>query len=151
MINLQNVVQDFLPFHDGLEAWGILILRIIWGIVLIAYGLPMLKHPFSWMDFAKPSGFPGFLQATGAITIFTGGMAMILGFLTPLAAFGLAGAMGIALWMHLVDGVPLIKHPPDAPGTSYEASLVYMAIAILFLFIGPGVLSLDYYLSQFFL
>ncbi len=143
---LQTFTSLLPPFHTGLESWALLTLRVIWGIVLLAYGLPMLKNPFHWMDMPKPSGFPGILQLLGAVSVFGGGLAMISGFLTSLAAFGLAFSMGIALFIHISNGKPFMKERPDSPGQSYETSLVYLAIAIMFIFVGPGRLSLDYLL-----
>lgn len=143
-----DIFTQFLPSFPGqLQSAAILLLRIVWGVVLLVYGLPMVKNPLHWMDMAAPPEMPkmpSFLQAIGAVTIFGGGLAIIVGFLTPLAAFGLVGAMGLALILHLVEGVPMVKQPPDAPGKSYEASLVYLAIAIMFIFIGAGRFSLDY-------
>lgn len=143
-MEIQNLTQYLPPFLDGFGGWGLLVLRLIWGTVIVFYGWPMVKNPLHWMDMGgKPSGFPSFLQAIGALTIFGGGIAIIVGFLTPLAALGLAGAMAVALSLHLANNEPLIKQSPDAPGESYEASLVYLAIAVLFLFVGAGNLSLD--------
>ncbi|XGV94759.1 MAG: DoxX family membrane protein [Leptolyngbya sp. BL-A-14] len=140
----QNLALYLPPFLDGLAGWGLLLLRVIWGTIIVLYGVPMVKNPLHWLDLGgKPSGVPGFLQAIGAFTIFMGGIAIIAGLLTPLAALGLAGAMAFALWLHLKNGNPLIKQPPDAAGDSYEASLVYLAIALLFLFVGPGNFSID--------
>ncbi|MEM6433208.1 MAG: TQO small subunit DoxD [Cyanobacteria bacterium P01_D01_bin.115] len=71
---------------------------------------------------------------------------MMVGFLTPLAALGLAGAMAIALALHLLQGTPFVKATPDAAGESYDNSLLYLAIALLFVFLGSGVFSVDYLL-----
>ncbi len=136
----------FPPFHEGLESWGLLCLRVVWGTVLLFYARPMLNNPLHWMDMGKPSGIPAFFQALGAFTIFGGGLAMIFGLLTPLAALGLTVAMAIALYLHLAEGVPLMKDRPDAPGKTYEAALVYLAIAILFVLEGAGRFSLDFLL-----
>jgi putative oxidoreductase len=149
-MDIQNLFHYFPPFLDGMRGWGLLILRLVWGVALIFTGWPMVQNPLHWLDLdGKPSGFPGFLQAIGALTIFLGGAATIAGFLTPLTSLGLTGAMAIALAMHLARKAPFIK-PPESPGASYEASLVYMAIAILFFVIGPGNLSLDFLLTQIF-
>jgi putative oxidoreductase len=146
MIDIENL-SNYLPvFHGGLEGLGILILRVIWGIALVFYSIPMLKNPWHWMDMGKPSGMPAPLQGLGALTIFGGGIAMISGLLTFLAALALSGAMGIALSLNLAKGVPFMKERPDAPGQSYEASLVYLAIALMFVFVGPGMFSLDFLL-----
>jgi len=145
-MELSSLTYLLPPFHGVLESWALLSLRVIWGIVLVAYGLPMLKNPFHWMDMAEPSGFPGILQALGALSVFGGGLAIISGFLTPLASLGLAFSMGVALVIHIANGKPFMKEKPDDPGVTYEASLVYLAIAIMFIFVGPGRLSLDYLL-----
>jgi len=146
MIDLPSLVNYLPEFHGGTEGIGILILRVIWGITLIFYGLPMLKRPWTWMDMPKPSGIPGFFQGLGALTIFGGGIAMVSGFLTFLTASALTGAMGFALVLNLIKGIPFMKERPDAPGTSYEASLVYLAIALMFVLVGPGMFSLDFIL-----
>lgn len=148
-MEIPKLLQYLPPFHGGLEAWALLSLRLIWGTTLAFYGLPMLKNPLHWMEMGDSPAFPGPLQAIGALTIFGGGIAIIAGFLTPLAAFGLTCAMAVALSIHLANGVPFMK-PPDAPGVSYEASLVYLGIAILFMFVGPGSLSLDSLLFTYF-
>lgn len=123
-------------------------LRLIWGIILIDYSYPMIKNPFSWMDLPDkpPSGFPPLLQLLGAMTIFGGGLAIIIGFLTPIAGLSLAFAMLIAFGLHLSHGVPFAKPSPVAPGPSYDDSLLYLAIALLFVFLGSGTLSVDYLL-----
>jgi putative oxidoreductase len=141
---IQTLTQYFPTFLDGFGAWALLGLRLIWGAVLINYSLPMAKDPLHWMDMGgKPSGFPGFLQALGALAVFGGGIAIALGFLTPIAAIGLVGAMLIALVLHFISGHPFVKPTPDAPGESYDNSLLYLAISFLFVVLGPGVFSLD--------
>lgn len=145
-----QALTQYLPgftFLDGAPAWGLLGLRLIWGVILINYSFPMVKNPLHWMEREGQSpGFPSLLQALGALTIFGGGIAMIAGFLTPLAAFGLAGAMIIAFTLHLLNGTPFVKAAPDAPGESYDTSLLYLAIALLLMFLGAGTFSLDYWL-----
>jgi putative oxidoreductase len=140
-------LSNYLPFFPGgLEGFGLLILRVVWGTALVFYGIPMLKNPWHWMDMGKPSAIPAPLQALGALTIFGGGLAMITGLLTFLASLALSGAMGVALVLNISKGVPFMKERPDAPGQSYEASLVYFAIALMFFFVGPGVFSIDFLL-----
>lgn len=145
---IENLTAYLPEFHGGLEGFGLLILRVVWGVSLLFYGFPMLKNPWGWMDMGKPkpSGIPSFFQALGALTIFGGGVAMISGFFTFLAALGLSGSMTIALFLYLSNGVPFMKEKPDAPGTSYDTSLVYLAIALMFFFVGPGKFSLDFLL-----
>lgn len=142
-----NLTQYLPAFLGGAIAWVLLGLRLIWGAILISYSLPMVKNPLNWMDREEQSsGFPPLLQAMGAFTIFGGSVAIMVGFLTPLAALGLAGAMGIALTLHLIHGTPFVKAAPDASGESYDNSLLYLAIALLLVFLGSGIFSLDYLL-----
>jgi putative oxidoreductase len=141
---IQHLAQYFPPFLDGFGGWALLALRLIWSTVLINYSLPMAKDPLHWMDRGdEPSGFPGFFQALGALAVFGGGIAIAVGLLTPIAAIGLAGAMIFALILHLVSGHPFVKPTPDAPGESYDNSLLYLAISLLFIVLGPGIFSLD--------
>jgi hypothetical protein len=76
-----DTLTQFLPdFLDGKSAWALLGLRLIWGIALMVNGLPMIRHPRHWMDLGgKPSGFPGLLQAIGALALFGGGLTITYG------------------------------------------------------------------------
>ncbi|MBO3461803.1 DoxX family protein [Aetokthonos hydrillicola Thurmond2011] len=144
-MQIQTLAQYLPPFLTGLNAWVLLGVRLVWGTVLVVYSFPMIKNPLHWMDInEKPSGFPGFLQALGAIAVFGGGIGLMFGLLTPLAALGLAFAMIIALSLHLAHGIPFVKSAPDAPGESYDTSLLYFMLALLFVCLGPGALSLDF-------
>lgn len=146
-MSIQNLTQYLPPFLDGISAWVLLGLRLIWGAIPIDYSFPMIKNPLHWMDRGgESSGFPPLLQALGALSVFGGAAAILAGFLTPLAGLALAGAMSIALALHLSHGIPFVKSAPDAPGESYDTSLLYLAIALLFVFLGSGTLSLDYLL-----
>jgi putative oxidoreductase len=141
---IQNLAQYLPTSVDSSTAWVLLGLRLIWSAILLNYSLPMVKQPFHWMDLGgKPSGFPGFVQALGAVSVFGGGLAIAFGFLTPLAAIGLAIAMIVALFLHFISGHPFVKPTPDSPGESYDNSLLYLALSLLFIILGPGTFSLD--------
>jgi putative oxidoreductase len=69
-----------------------------------------------------------------------GGIALIVGFLTPLAAFLIAGTMVVALAkVHLPKGDPFVS----SGGASFEPAAGYLAQMIMFLLVGPGMLSVD--------
>lgn len=83
---------------------------------------------------------PPVLQAAAALSEFGGGIALVLGLLTPLAALGIGATMSVAVFLvHLKMGHPFVAQG----GPSYELAAVYLAAAILFLLVGPGRLSLD--------
>ncbi|RYZ80555.1 MAG: DoxX family protein [Proteobacteria bacterium] len=93
-----------------------------------------------WMGPEAP--VPGILQALAAIAEVGGGLAWILGLLTPLASFGLICTMAVAAFTHIARGDAFVGKP------SYELALVYLTIAILIFMSGPGRLSLDRWLLK---
>jgi len=118
---------------------GLLILRIVVGLAFILHGYGKIQTPFGWMG--PDAAIPGFLQAAAAISEFGGGIAWILGLLTPLACLGLACTMTVAVWTHaVVLGDAFV---PQGPGGSYELASVYLCVAILLLLAGPGRFSAD--------
>ncbi len=129
----------FGKFVRGRGAVGLLILRMVVGAAFILHGWPKFQHAFNWMGPGAP--VPAIFQALAALAEFGGGFALILGLLTPIAAFGIACTMTVALTMvHLPQGHPFVG---SRGGPSFEPALGYLSIMILFILDGPGVLSLD--------
>jgi putative oxidoreductase len=136
-------MHRFYPrFVTGPGAVGLLLLRIVMGAAFMFHGWYKLQSPggaFAWMGPDAP--VPGLFQGLAVLAEFGGGLGLIVGFLTPLAALGIAGTMVVALAMvHLPHGDPFVGMPGKP---SFELAASYLAGAILFLLIGPGVLSLD--------
>lgn len=120
---------------------GLLILRLVSGVGLMLHGWPKIQHAVNWMG--PDAAVPGIFQALSAVAEFGGGLALVLGLLTPIACFGIVCNMATAIVMvHLAKGHPFVA-TPGHPGGSFESALIYLAIALLFLLIGPGVYSLD--------
>ncbi len=119
---------------------GLLVLRIVAGLAFVLHGWSKIQHPFSWMP--AGAGYPSFLLGLAALSEFGGGIAWILGLLTPLACFGIACTMLVALRLHVfVVGDPFVgsaAHP-----SSYELAAVYLALAVLLALSGPGRFSAD--------
>ena len=139
-------MHRFFPiFVTGRGAVGLLLLRLVTGVAFMLHGWPKIQNPFGWMDQPDAaSPVPGIFQALAAVSEFGGGLALILGLLTPLAAIGIASTMVVALAMvHLPHGDPFVGSKGQP---SFELALGYLANVILLLLIGPGVLSLDYFL-----
>jgi putative oxidoreductase len=88
------------------------------------------------------SAIPGWLQLLAAISEFGGGIAWILGALTPLFSFGLFCTMAFATFgVHVRMGHPLVAKGHDEP--SFELPLAYLAIALVLMLVGPGRISVD--------
>ena len=118
---------------------ALLIIRIICGLAFIQHGWGKIQNPLNWMG--PDATIPGLFQLLAAISEFVGGMALVLGFLTRLGAFGIGCTMSVAIYFHsIVLGDPFVNMKG---GSSFEPAIVYLSIAILLLIIGPGRFSLD--------
>ena len=117
----------------------LLLLRVVVGLAFMLHGWGKIQNPFGWMG---PDGFaPGFLQALAALAEFGGGLALILGLLTPLASLGIGATMAVAFATHaLLRGDPFVS---TSGGPASELAAIYFCIALLLLALGPGRLSLD--------
>jgi putative oxidoreductase len=135
-----NIFEVFKPLRlSPRVSLGLLILRVVAGLAFIFHGYGKISKPFTWMP--PESGVPPILQGLAALSEFGGGLAWILGLLTPLASFGVACTMAVAVWMlAIVRGDPFV---PSGPGSSYELASIYLCIAVLLLLSGPGRFSLD--------
>lgn len=124
---------------DSLGSVALVLLRLVVGVAFLIHGWPKIQNPFGWMPPA--AGVPSPLLFLAALSEFGGGLALIFGLLTPLAMFGLACTMAKAVHVHaIVRGDPFVA---KGGGSSYELALVFFALAIAFLFIGPGRYSAD--------
>jgi putative oxidoreductase len=119
---------------------GLLILRLVAGLAFVFHGWGKIQNPTGWMG--QNANIPGVFQALAAVSEFGGGLAWMLGALTPLASLGLACTMTVATCMHAF----ILKDPfvAKGPGSgSYELAAAYLCIAVLLLLAGPGRFSLD--------
>jgi putative oxidoreductase len=121
----------------GWQSLCLLVLRLVVGTAFILHGWPKIQNPLHWMgDKVTPV-----LQLACALAEFGGGIALILGFLTPVAAAALAINMIFALVLvHFPQHQPFVG---GGPGGSFELPLVYFAIMVALLGTGPGAYSLD--------
>lgn len=128
-------------FLGGRAALGLLILRLVVGLAFALHGYPKMQHPAAWMTLAMgPRAFaPAWLQAVAAIVEFCGGIALMLGALTPLTTALIACDMLVAVAkIELPSGAHFVggRH-------SYELNAVYLAAMALLFLCGPGLVSVD--------
>lgn len=118
---------------SGKASFALLALRLIAGFGFMLHGWGKIQAPFSWMGAEAP--VPGIFQGLAALAEFGGGLAWILGALTPLASIGILITMTVAALFHISKGDPFVQ--------GYELAAVYWAIAWVLLFVGPGRFSID--------
>jgi putative oxidoreductase len=132
-------------YTDGTPAVGLLFLRLIAGSAMCLHGVSKIQNPFGWMG--ESASVPGILQALAALSEFGGGLALVFGFLTPLACLGIMSTMVVAALAHLTnEATPTyFVMPKGAPKSadSYESAAMFFAVALGLFLTGPGVLSLD--------
>lgn len=130
----------FGPFFTGRAAFGVLIIRLFFGWGLVLHGYQKFTHggPFHWGD---PLGIPPFWQSMAFLGEFAGGLGLMVGGLTPLAALGITITMIVAfLKVHLPAHAAYV-HMEGGP--NYEVAAHYLIVAVGVLISGPGALSLD--------
>jgi putative oxidoreductase len=132
----------FEQFPNGRTAAGLLVLRLVAGSGLVLHGWPKMQQPFGWMGEGAP--VPGWLQSLAAFSEFGGGLALIVGLLTPFAAFGVLCTMATAIVMvHWAD--PFVSLAGER---SKEPAAWYLTFALVMLMAGPGAYSLDAFFSR---
>ena len=125
----------------SLDAVWILVYRLVLGITLLIHGYPKLKDGAKgagqWM---QSMGIPSWTAFLAMLVEVVGGIAIVLGFLTRLAAFFLAIFM-IANILMKKNKMKAVYVSTEKP--SYEVDVLYLLLAITLLVLGPGPLSLD--------
>lgn len=121
---------------DSRASAGLLVLRLVAGSAMAIHGWGKMQSPFGWMGPDAP--IPGFFQFLAAISEFGGGIAWVLGLLVPLASLGMISTMAVAVYTHVSKGDPFVGMQG-----SWEPAGGYLAVAIMFLLVGPGRFSVD--------
>ena len=130
----------FIPeYLSARVSLGLLLVRVVVGLAFMFHGFGKIQNPTGWMGpDAKVSGA---FQLLAAVSEFGGGLAWILGLLTPLASFGILCTMSVAVYTHSA-----VLHDPFVSATggrSFEPALVYLCVALALLLAGPGRFSID--------
>src|SRR5438093_4142400 len=118
---------------------ALLLLRLFVGIAFIQHGSGKLLHP---SEFAAEFGIPVWLGFAAMLTQLIGGILLIIGVLTPLAAMGIAGTMIPATFFLIQRGEPFI----NPAGHSWENSAFYLVAGICLALSGAGPWSVDAWL-----
>lgn len=131
---------------------GLLVVRVIVGLVMMYYGSQKLFGLFGGMGFQgtiqgmqQHNGIPPIFASLAMFAEFCGGLGLVLGLLTRVAAFGLMCTMAVAtftkfrssdIWDAILNG-----HLKDVNDAFYP--LVIFSVAFCLLFVGGGPFTLD--------
>ena len=129
--------MEFFTNLYQLSDWGLLALRIAIGSIFLVHGA---KKWAMWKMQPSEQMPAGMLKTMRFLSIVEpiGGLAVLLGFLTPIAAVGLGIIMIGAIWFK-VSGM---KKTFTGDG-GWEYDFLILAVTIALVFIGAGVFSLD--------
>lgn len=138
-----------MPTTEAIDAQlldlGLLVLRVVLGLIFAAHGSQKLFGWFGGYGIAGTGGFmeslgfrPGKTFATAAgLGEFFGGLLLALGFLGPVGpALMIAGMLVAMITVHR-------KNPFFVTTNGIEHPLMFMTIAVGLALIGPGRYSLD--------
>ena len=134
---------------------GTTILRLILGVVFFAHGAQKMLGWFGGHGFSATMGaFTGAMHIPAPFAFlaiaaeFFGGLGLIVGLLTRIAAFGIFCNMVVAiLKVHLHNGF-FMNWTGTQKGEGYEYHLLVLAIAMFLMIRGGGAASVDRLLSS---
>jgi putative oxidoreductase len=140
-------------FHKLLATsndWTLTLLRLLMGVVFFMHGAQKMLGWFGGYGFSGTMGFftnmmhiPAVFGFLAICAEFLGGMGLIVGALTRIAAFGIATNMVVAILMvHSHFGF-FMNWTGQQKGEGFEYHLLAIAIAVVLMARGGGALSVD--------
>ena len=118
--------------------WGLLILRLVLGIVFVMHGWPKVTAFSQTVAGMGHMGIPAPLAALDIVTEFAGGLALIAGVLARLASAGIIVVMLVAIFkVHLANGF-FMNWFGNQKGEGIEYHLLVIAMALMVILAGPG-------------
>ena len=134
--------------------WTLTAIRVILGVVFFAHGAQKMLGWFGGFGFHATMGSFAHLGMPAPVaflvicTEFFGGLGLIVGLLTRIAALGIGGEMiGAIFIVHLPNGF-FMNWMGHQKGEGFEYHLLAIAIAATLLLRGAGAFSLDRLLSK---
>jgi putative oxidoreductase len=131
------------------------IIRLVLGVIFFAHGAQKMLGWFGGYGFTGTMGFftgvmhiPALFAFLAIAAEFFGGLGLIFGFLTRIAAFGVFSNMVVAIAMvHHQFGF-FMNWTGTQKGEGYEYHLLVLAIAAFLMIRGGGAASIDRILSS---
>ena len=124
-------------FLDRIQPLGLLVMRLVLGAVMVSHGSQKVFGGIHNVEkMVSGIGFPWWMAYLVATAEFFGGILVVVGLLTRLAAFSIFIDMFVAITkVHWKNGL-------RGQG-GYEFPLALAALAFALIFFGAGPISLD--------
>jgi len=133
---------------------GTALLRLVLGVIFFAHGAQKMLGWFGGYGFAGTMGFftnvmhiPALFAFLAIAAEFFGGLGLILGFLTRVAALGIFTNMAVAIaFVHHQFGF-FMNWTGAQKGEGYEYHLLVLTLTVFLIVHGAGAASIDRLLS----
>jgi putative oxidoreductase len=128
-----------LNFLNRLQPLALLVLRLALGAIMIAHGWQKIAdHMHMITGVVHGMGLPTFMAYLVVAAEFGGGILVVIGFLTRLAALAILVDMLVAIFkVHLPHGL-------FASNGGFEFPMACAAIAFALIFTGSGPIAIDW-------
>jgi len=141
------MIRDIVSTDDSIAT---AILRLALGVVFFAHGAQKMLGWFGGFGFSGTMGFftqtmhiPAPLAFLAITAEFFGGLGLIVGFLTRIAAFGVATNMAVAIaTVHHAFGF-FMNWAANQKGEGFEFHLLVLAVTLFLMIRGAGEFSVD--------
>ena len=120
-------------YLDRLQPLALLAMRLALGAIMVVHGYDKvfggLHHH---VELVSGLGLPGWLAYLSTLAEFVGGLMVLAGFFTRLAALAICVDLSVALWkVHLHNGLT------GNGGAEFPLALAALAFGLIFLGAGP--------------
>lgn len=134
--------------------WTLTLLRVTLGVVMFAHGAQKVFGWFGGYGFEGTMagltgmGIPALFAFLAIVAEFFGGLGLVVGLLTRIAAFGVATVMVVAtLMVHTQFGF-FMNWTGSQKGEGFEYHLLALAMSMALMARGAGAGSVDYWLGR---
>jgi putative oxidoreductase len=137
------------------DDYTLTMVRLVLGVVFFAHGAQKMLGWFGGYGFTGTMGFftqmmhiPAPLAFLAICAEFFGGLGLLIGLLSRVAAFGIAMNMLVAIFaVHIHNGF-FANWTGQQKGEGYEYHLLALALLLVVMIKGAGALSVDRALSK---
>ena len=130
-------------YLDRLQPLALLVMRLALGVIMLTHGYhEVFGGLHHHAQVVAGMGLPSWLAYVSSFTEFLGGLLLLAGFFTRVAAFAIFIDLAVAIWkVHLHNG---LIGSPDHPG--FEIALAAATLAFALIFFGAGPIAIDHVL-----